>query len=218
MILGIIILIIGILVLINVLNPDFAIDYSLVWPSALILLCLYSVYKNRRLDTTPGIGLFLGILILGVNLGIWDSSAYKLIFPGILIVLGITIIVSSIRFKNNRKLKKEITKNGILTYTGILAGIEEKVTQKEFKGANIYSVFGGVDLDLRNIELKEDITINAYSIFGGTTLLVPSNYNIKVNSSAILGGNENKSNNKENSKQKTIYINCLSVFGGCEIK
>lgn len=218
MILGIIILVIGILVLISVLNPNFVINYSLVWPSALVLLCLYSIYKNRKLDTVPGIGLFLGILIFGVNLGIWDSSAYKLIFPGILIILGITIIISSIRFKNNRKQKKDYNKNVVLTYTGILAGIEERVTQKEFKGANIYAVFGGVDLDLRNIEIKEDITINAYSIFGGTTLLVPNNCNIKVNSHAILGGNDNKATNEHSSKQKTIYINCLSVFGGCEIK
>lgn len=218
MILGIIILIIGILVLVSVLNPDFVVNYSLVWPGALILLCLYSIYKNKKIDVVPGVGLFLGILIFGVNCGLWDSNVYELIFPGILIIIGLTIIISSIRFKNNKNQKQETNKEGILTYTGIFAGIEERVTQKEFKGANIYAIFGGVDLDLRNIEIKEDIVINAYSVFGGATLLVPKNYNIKVNSSAILGGNDNKATNEHSSKQKTIYINCLSVFGGCEIK
>ena len=60
--------------------------------------------------------------------------------------------------------------------------------------------------------------INAYSIFGATTLLVPSNYNVKVNSTAILGGNDNKVQSANDDNQTTIYINCLSVLGGCEIK
>ena len=218
MILGIIILIIGILYLISVLNPEFVINYSLVWPIALILLCLYSIVKNKKVDMVPGIGLFIGILIFGVNCDFWSSDAYELIIPGALIIIGLTIIISSIGFNRNRNKKIESSPAGRFTYNGILAGIEEKVTEKDFKGANIYAIFGGVDLDLRQIELKEDVVINAYSIFGGTSLLVPDNYNVKVNSTAILGGNDNKVHNEENKKQKTIYINCLSIFGGCEIK
>ena len=102
MILGIIILVIGILILISVLNPDFVINYSLVWPSTLILICLYSIYKNKKIDMVPGIGLFVGILIFGVNCDFWNEDAYKLIFPGILIIIGLTIIISSIQFKKNR--------------------------------------------------------------------------------------------------------------------
>lgn len=218
MILGIIILTIGILYLISVLNPEFIINYSLVWPIILILVCLYTIYKNKKLDMIPGIGLFIGILIFGVNCGFWSSFAYKLILPGILIVVGLSIIISSISFKKNKEKKIENNKEGILTYNGILAGIEEKVTQTNFKEININSIFGGVDLDLRKIETKEDITINVYSIFGGTTLLMPEGFNIKVNSTAILGGNDNKVKNEYKSKQKTIYINCMSIFGGCEIK
>jgi len=218
MILGIIILIIGVLYLITVLNPEFVINYSLVWPSALVLLCLYSIYKNKKLDMVPSIGLFIGILIFGVNANIWDGNVYDFIVPGILIIIGLSIIISSLGFKKNRKLTANKSKDGILTYNGILAGIEEKVAEKNFKGANIYAIFGGVDLDMRDIEIKEDTTINIYSIFGGTTLLMPNNYNVKVNSTAILGGNDNNVKNEYNDKQKTIYINCVSVFGGCEIK
>lgn len=218
MILGIIILAIGILYLITVLNPDFVINYSLIWPSALILLCLYSMIKNKRVNIVPVIGLLIGILIFGVNADIWDSNVYKLIIPSILIIIGVSIIFSSISFNKKRKEKLTINKDGILNYNGIFAGIEEKVTQKDFKGANIYAIFGGVDLDFRNIEIKDDIVINTYSIFGGVTLLVPTGYNVKVNSTAILGGNDNKVTNEYNEKQKTIYINAVSIFGGCEIK
>lgn len=218
MILGIIILFIGILYLITILFPEFVINYSLVWPTALILLCLYSMVKNKKIDMVPSIGLFVGILIFGVNANIWDSNVYKLIIPCILIIIGLSIILSSIKFNKKRKEKLTVNKDGILTYNGIFAGIEEKVREDNFKGSNIYAIFGGVDLDLREVKIQEDVVINVYSIFGGATLLLPSGYNVKVNSTAVLGGNDNKVNNQYDEKQKTIYINTVSVFGGCEIK
>ena len=219
MILGIIILAIGILYLITTINPDFVVDYSLLWPGALILFCVCSIIKNKRLDMVSSIGVFVGTLILGVNANWFDKDIYKFMWPGVLIIIGISIILSSILFnKNKKKTKKLNIKDGILTYSGIFAGIDEKVTIKDFKGAIVYSIFGGVELDLRSIEPKEDIVINVYSIFGGTTLLLPKDYNVKVNSTAIIGGSENKSNNQYSETQKTIYINTTSVFGGCEIK
>lgn len=218
MLLGIIVLVIGLLYLVSVINPAFVINYSLVWPSILILLCLYNIVKSKKIDIVPSIGLFVGILIFGVNANFWNKDMYEFIVPGILIIIGLLIIVNSIRFKKNGQVKQNNVKNGIFTYNGILAGVEEKVVEKDFKGANIYSIFGAVDLDLRDVEIKDDITINVYSIFGGTDLLVPSDYNVKVNSTAILGGNENKVNNVYKEKQKTIYVNCVSIFGGCEIK
>lgn len=218
MILGIIILIIGLLYLISVMNPEFVINYGLIWPVVLILVCVYCIIKNKKVDIISGIGLFIGILILGVNANFWNNDVYGYIIPGCLIIVGLLIIINSISFKKNKEFKIRTADDKILTYSGILAGIEEKVNQKDFKGANIYAIFGGVDLDLRNVETKEDIVINAYSIFGGTSLLIPEGYNIKVNSTAILGGNDNKVNNEYNPKQKTIYVNCTSIFGGCEIK
>lgn len=216
MILGILIIVIGVLYLLSVIDPSFAINYSLLWPIALIVLCLYSIFKNKRADIVPAIGLFFGLLILGVNCELWSDKAYEFIWPGILIIVGLSIIFKSVNYK---KRKVDVLgKDGIHTYNGILAGVEEKVESKDFKGADIYAVFGGVDLDLRNIEVKDDIVINVYSVFGGTTLLVPENYNIKINSTAVFGGNENKTKNKFDEKKKTININCVSVFGGTEIK
>lgn len=43
-------------------------------------------------------------------------------------------------------------------------------------------------------------------------------FNIVVKSTGIFGGTENKTNNKHDSKKKTIYINAVSVFGGVDLK
>ena len=108
--------------------------------------------------------------------------------------------------------------NTLKNYYGIFSGLEERVTDSNFKGANIYSVFGGVDLDLRSLEPKEDITINAYSIFGGTSIFVNDNYKVKLNSFSLFGGNENKSLSNSQKKSHMLTVNCISIFGGTEIK
>ena len=103
-------------------------------------------------------------------------------------------------------------------YYGIFSGLEERITDTDFEGANIYSVFGGVDLDLRELDLKDDITINAYSIFGGTSIFVNDNFKVKFNSFSLFGGNENKAINSDKKKVSTLTINCISIFGGTEVK
>ena len=125
------------------------------------------------------------------------------------------IVIESLKVKKVFKRKDNNLKN----YYGIFSEcLEEKVTDTNFKGANIYSIFGGVDLDLRGLELKEDITINTYSIFGGTSIFVNDNFKVKFNSFSLFGGNENKSITTDKKKVSTLTINCISIFGGTEVK
>ena len=48
--------------------------------------------------------------------------------------------------------------------------------------------------------------------------MVPSDVKIKIKSTPIFGGVENKANTKPNENSHTIYINSVAVFGGVEIK
>lgn len=223
MLAGFIILGFGLLFLINALYPEFSINYRLIWPSLLIIVALYNMTKNKKLDAVSAILCFIGIVVFAVNADFVPKDFQRLIWPGILIILGVSIIVASIRTKNQWQKRIEISNAAgdkeARNYNGIFAGVEEKVKDKNYKGANIYAIFGSVDLDLREIEIKgASIVINAYSIFGGTSLLLPTNCNVVVNSTAILGGNDNKCANEFKEGNKTIYINCVSIFGGAEIK
>ena len=61
------------------------------------------------------------------------------------------------------------------------------------------------------------IWLYASSIFGGIDIIVPKDVNIKVTSTSIFGGVENKVKNNTTNK-KTIYINATCLFGGVDIK
>lgn len=86
-----------------------------------------------------------------------------------------------------------------------------------FGGANITTVFGSVDLDLRSCDINSDIVINTTTIFGGAKVIVPNNVNVKVSSVPIFGGVSNKSIRKKIENAPTIYFDSVCIFGGIDI-
>lgn len=216
MFIGVIIIIIGILFLMQAVIPDFDIQFGIIWPIILILIPINELLKRKKIDLFMSIILFIGIWFLLFNLNYIPDNLRDIFWPIVIILVGFSIVFNTVKIK---KIQKKSVSKAEANYYGIFSGSEEKVSTNDFKGTNVYAIFGGVDLDLRDVKLKqEEVVINVYSIFGGADILVPEGYNIVVNSSAIFGGNDNKSKNTYDDKNKTIYINCISAFGGTEIK
>jgi len=219
MIIGIAILLFGLLLLLEIINPGFAIDFSIVWPSFLIIITLYYIIKEKKIEVIKILLLFIGIWNLFVNLDLITGAYLDAFWPIILVIVGAFIIITAIDSKKIAESRKN-SKNdkNRKKYIGILSGNEEKVQTDDFSGGDVYCIFGGIDLDLRQAELKEDAILNVYSIFGGGSILVSDNYKIVYNSTALFGGNDNKADTKPKNTAKTLTINCISVFGGTEIK
>lgn len=214
MFIGLIFILIGTLFLISIIAPEFSIDFSYLIPLVLMASSLYYIIKGKKFTLANTTVLYLGTWFLLEELNIIKDPLDDAFFPILLIIIGIFIVIESLKVKKVFKRKDNNLKN----YYGIFSGLEERITDTNFKGANIYSIFGGVDLDLRGLELKEDITINAYSIFGGTSIFVNDNFKVKFNSFSLFGGNENKTTSTDKKKNHTITINGISIFGGTEVK
>ena len=205
--------------LLQAIIPSFNLGFNIIWPIALILVGVGTAAKERKIDLWNILIAFIGLWFLLLNLNIINNDYKEIFWPIIIILVGLSIFINAIKIKKNREIVKTISNNKALNYNAVFSGIEEKIITKDFKGANIYAVFGGVDLDLREIEIKDDVVINVTSIFGGTDLFLPENkYNIKVTNNSIFGGTENKNKSEHQENRKTIYINAVSVFGGTDIK
>ncbi len=218
MIIGFVLLALGVLYLLEMLLPGFQVDFQLVWPILLIVIAGYSILKQRRFDLVSMVLLFLGVWFLGINLGLLPKNYRKIFWPLLLIIIGLHIIFDHMFFHKKFVKRSDELNEKIKTYYGIFSGVDERINQDHFLGADLYAVFGGIDLDLRKANIEDGAIINLYSIFGGSTLLLPEGYNLEVSSSSIFGAVENKTNYEHQKKNKTIYINCLSIFGGNELK
>ena len=136
---------------------------------------------------------------------------FKLIFPTILVIIGISLI-----FKNTNKKERIKEVKNDSEYTSTFSYQTINFEKKDFNGCNIDAIFGGTKCDLTEMKIKDESVINATSIFGGINIIVPNDINVIVKSTSIFGGVSNKCVNNEENK-KTLYINATCLFGGIEI-
>lgn len=216
---GLVFILLGVIFGLNALDiTNINIFFDGWWTLFIIVPCFVGLFKNEDKSSNL-IGLIIGLcLLLGCQDIIEFDLIWKLMVPAILVIIGLSFIFKDIL---NSKLKKEINnlkKNETKEYYACFSGQTIDFNNEEFKGCSINAVFGGIKCDLKESIIKEDTVINVSSIFGGTTIYVPKNVNIKINSTPIFGGVSDERKNKTKDNEHTIYINATSIFGGVEIK
>lgn len=217
---GIILIGIGIILGLNALEiTDINIFFSGWWTLFIIIPSFIDLLADEN-KTGSLIGLIIGVLLfMSCQDIVGFDFIWKLFFPLVLVIVGISIIFKDNIGNNVSKKIKELNKKSSEKNEYFATFSEQKLdyTNEKFTGCDVSAVFGGADINLRNAIIKEDVVINASAIFGGVTIHTPKDINVKVNSTSIFGGVENK--NKSNSDTKiTVYINATCLFGGVEIK
>lgn len=201
---------------------DFNLFFNGWWTLFIIIPCLISMMQNG-VNLGNIIGLVIGVLLFFDAQNIIPRNLIgKMIFPIILVLIGVSIIFKGNANKYvNSKSKVHQTNtvgNSFINAIGIFWGSEVRPINEKITGGTATAIFGGVDLDLRYAIINEDIVITATAIFGGIDMWVPPNVNVKISSVPIFGGVDDKSNHIASESFPTIYINATCIFGGMDIK
>ena len=218
---GIVFITIGLIISGNVLGiTNINIFFNGWWTLFIIIPCFIGLFKNNR-KTGDIIGLIIGIaLLLACQDILKFDLVWKLLFPVILIIVGISFIFRDTIGGKITKEIKELNKNRINSneYCATFSEQNVKFDDEKFSGADLTAVFGGVKCDLRKAIIEENQIINATSIFGGIEIFVPENLKVKIKSTPIFGGVSDKANYSKEEQAHIIYINATCVFGGVEIR
>jgi len=141
-------------------------------------------------------------------------------WPLLVVIAGLLIVFFSVT-----KLKKighvqQSKSDEIIDDVLVFSGTERILTTESFKGGKSVNVFGGSSYNMSRCKLSEGThVLEVICVFGGTKIMVPSNWNVKVEVSSVLGGFEDKRTfgtdpiNTDN----TLIIKGVAVFGGGEI-
>lgn len=196
-----ILFIVGVIILINSRNRVFGLILALVGG----LFLIPRLYPNIELNN-------------------------DIIWPILIIIFGVHLIFRK-RIHTDHKYKHDWKTGDYTNYVddadaiddvAIFGGGHKTIISENFKGGNITAVFGGSEIDLTQCKLAEgDVIIEAVMIFGGTTIMVPREWNVRVNITPIFGGFSNKVlRNPINpiDTTRTLIIKGVAVFGGGEIK
>ena len=170
----------------------------------------------------------------------------NLIFPLngwaiVLIIFGIVVICNAIWGKKRHRYHEEWKKkchhefrewhsrvhksdkyeSGYIERNCVFGGNKEKLDIKNFKGGEINSVFGGIELDLSDSQLAEGTHhLELNSVFGGTIIFVPIDWKIEFQQTKVFGHFEDKRPKPdfEIDEKSVLIIEANSVFGGGEIR
>lgn len=207
---GIVLIVVGILFLGRNMNWwNFSIFFEGWWTLFLIVPSIISLVRKESMGTSFLI-LVLGVLMLLASQNVIDwSTIWKVFLPIIIMVVGLSIIFG------NRKVKTKKVRENAKEYVAIFSGVDEVINkiENDFK---MTAVFGGIELDMRDVTLDSDLVIDCFTLFGGIDIRLPKDVKVEVNGLPIFGGVENKYRNNHEAKV-TVYINHTTICGGVDL-
>lgn len=207
---GIVLIVVGILFLGRNMNWwNFSIFFEGWWTLFLIVPSIISLVRKESMGTSFLI-LVLGVLMLLASQNVIEwSTIWKVFLPIIIMVVGLSIIFG------NRKVKTKKVRGNAKEYVAIFSGVDEVINkiENDFK---MTAVFGGIELDMRDVTLDSDLVIDCFTLFGGIDIRLPKDVKVEVNGLPIFGGVENKYRNNHEAKV-TVYINHTTICGGVDL-
>ena len=213
---------------------DFNLFFEGWWTLFIIIPCSLGLSdRNNRIPSIIGLG--VGILLLFSAQGIFEWYMFmKLLIAFIFVVIGFCLIFRRDQGKeylDNSSDNSESTRtddsrsestnhNGYNHFSAILSGRNVQFVDEIFTGANISSILGNVQLDLRNAILNKNAVIETTCILGGVDIFVPSNVKVVVNCTPILAGVDSDVITPFNTSGEiyTLFINGTCILGGIDVK
>ncbi|MDP4223322.1 MAG: DUF5668 domain-containing protein [Bacteroidota bacterium] len=199
--------------------PEFIDNVIFSWPMLLVAIGL--VMTLGAAEKTAGIivmavgGFFMIPLIFRETF-----HMYNMFWPTIFIIVGVIFIATKRRGWSG--VSKEIAGDDYVDYVNVFSGGERQVVSQNFKGGKITSVFGGIELDLTKAILATGVAeLEIACVFGGATIIVPDDWNVKIEVTPVLGGFSDSRKlfpGRTIDSTKQLLIKGAVVFGGGEVK
>ena len=224
------ILLLGCLLLLsNLLNWNADI-WELAWPSAILMYGLIGLFPGFRFSRIACT--LVGAYYLLDNMGyLTDKLPAKLIFPVILVVLGISLLADA--FRKDRKPSFRVTHNGgnsKKTKCDCYNGADSFSCDLSF-GENVHRVdlpvlrsgeadlsFGELTVDLTGCRaVTEDCTIDADCSFGELRFLVPKRFAVRHDSDTAFASVSVNGRPCEE-PEGVIYLDADTSFGNISIQ
>lgn len=186
--------------------------WGVFWSLAFAMASLSALFSSRGSWLWGVILLTVSVSIAASVFNLVDVSFWKIFWPALLIIVGLSVAFNFSLSKRNRKEKMTGSNEKVAVFYG-----EESRVKGDYDGGSATAIFGGVELDLRQAKIKDGAAIEIFTFCGGIEITLPDDVIVKNEVRGILGGSEDKTVSKSSAK-KTIYLRGECVLGGLEIK
>ena len=210
-------------------------DWFFTWPMILIAIGAFNLIVHRFKNIGGYILIGIGSVFL-LKRHIDFPPEFELYFwPVMVILIGLFILFKPRGKGGNRgKWRRRgsatepvvgfsndhIDDNEVLDYMVVMGGIKKDIISKKFKGGEVTCVMAGAELYFSKADFDKTASIELTVAMGGVKLVVPSHWNVILNTTNILGGVDDKRRNYSpaaEGEEKTLIINGTVIMGGIEI-
>lgn len=192
-------------------------EYLFSWSFLLVLIGVLIIIKNSRS--------VFGLLVLATGLVSTVASVCNLpqgwenfLPPVALMLVGFILIVRPHR-ANRTNLDADDTH--VLNRATLFGSYKSTVTTVLFKGGYLSAIFGNNLIDFSRAHLgKDDVQVQCTHVFGGSVLIVPANWDVKIETLNIFGSSKDKRIITDSilEKEGTFIVSGLTLFGNLKIR
>jgi len=197
-------------------------QYIFTWQSLLIGIGLISLAKSESRATGLVLIAIGGFFLTAKILGFHYPIRY-FFWPTVFIAIGLILIFQRRCSHPKFGLSKGVVDMDYIDDVAIFGGSEQKVNSKNFKGGKVTNIFGGSTFDMSDAVLAPGRnTLDIFCLFGGSKIIVPADWKVKIEITAIFGGYSDKRRSAAKtvteSNESEFVIRGVAIFGGGEIK
>lgn len=209
------------------------------WPLLLVLYGLTILQRGGRGVVTGTIVVLVGVWLLLNTLHLLFLEPWQFIWPLILVIVGARILMRrdsppmpppSSSDPNAPAFSSVPPPGGAppmsgspptsnhISMFGMLGSTKQRVSGAIFRSADMTSLMGGCELDLRDALLATDgyAHIEVFALMGGTHIIVPPSWKVVMQVTPIMGGVEDKSRPIMGGTQY-LYVRGTVLMGGVEV-
>lgn len=200
--------------------PDFIEHIIFSWQMLLITIGLVITIGSSGGKTSGVIVMAVGAFFLIPHI-FSETFDVNMFWPSIFIIIGIVFIFSKRKGWNSVSTGTQVG-DDYIDYVHVFSGGERQIVSDNFRGGKVTAVFGGSEIDLTKAKLSPGVSeLELACVFGGTTIIVPDDWNVKIEVVPVLGGfgdsrKLNPGRTIDTSRQ--LIIKGAVVFGGGEVK
>ena len=221
-VIGVILVLVGLfLVLRNTgFFPGYIDHIIFSWPMLLVTIGVVITIGSAGGKTSGIIVMAVGAFFLIPHI-FRETFDVNMFWPSVFIIIGVIFIFSRRRGWNSESVSPQVG-DDYIDYVHVFSGGERQIVSDNFRGGKVTAVFGGSEIDLTKARLAPGVAeLELACVFGGCTIIVPDDWNVKIEVVPVLGGfgDSRKLNpGRVTDTTRQLVIKGAVVFGGGEVK
>jgi predicted membrane protein len=199
------------------------------WQTLLIAIGVVLGISSRFKNPASYILILIGGFFL-LDEWLVDTNIRPYFWPILLIVLGLWFAFSRFRLPGSNELQpigasneeNQVQGDEFLRATVIMGGLKRQFTSKLLRGGEVVALLGGLEVYFQDTQIESNAVLDITLLFAGIKLVVPPDWEVRSEATAIAGGVEDKrpvnANISTGKLQKVLVLKGTVLFGGVEIK